>query len=499
MLMEQRYTPDLTTVRRVREDIAATLRMLPMSEQRINDLLLATSEAFTNIVRHSAPSPTFVSLSLSHQDANIRFVLEDDGGFFDGFDARLANAVDPATSPLTEGGMGIGLIAQLVGGIDYRRIGATNRLSFAEPVAVSRRPAIMLIDDDAVIRTLARSYLQTDYDVREYGDAEDALKSIAGDPPDLIVSDIAMPEMDGLELRARLQRDGKTALIPFIFLTGLECENVEERASALDIDDFLEKPVSRKRLVNTVERVLRRSRQLRKALQSSIDRRITESLRSDLPSRASGWWISQLAQPASPGGGDMVLHRIDNNWTSLVLLDVMGHGVPAKIFAFAYAGYVQSLLAEDSLATKPEALINELSVRIANDGRFDETIVTCAAACLHRDGRAVLAVGGHPRPLLHRPGQPWRPIPLVGAIPGISNTPPTPKTVAMEPGDALLLVSDGLGEALSRGHPEAALIESLNQLGEVTPDLLLHLRTATGHAEDDRTALLLRFSGTDQG
>lgn len=498
MLTEYRYAPDLVAVRQVRDDMTAMLASLGLADQRANDLLLAISEAFTNIVRHGTPAPFYINLRVSTQVSTLQFVLEDDGGYFDGFHSAIANAADPSMSPLAEGGMGLGLIVQLVGGIDYQRVGEINRLTFSEPVEATRRPGLVLVDDDPVIRALARSYLQDSYAIRDFDDAEHALQAIASDPPDLIISDIGMPKMDGLELRAHLQRDHTTAMIPFIFLTGLQEDSVEERASALEIDDFLEKPITKKRLVNAAERVLRRSRKLREALQSSVDRRITDSLRSPLPSRAGPWSIGLLDQAASPGGGDMVIHRQGQGWTSLILLDVMGHGVPAKIFAFAYAGYVQSLLADDRLAQNPDKLIGALSCRVADDGRFDETIVTCVAVCLGDDGTAVLAVGGHPRPLLHRYGQPWRPVPVTGPLPGIGGPPPSTKTVSIEAGDALLLVSDGLGETLSLEHPETALIASLNSTGPADETLLQHLATATDGAADDRTAVLLRFTGTIQ-
>lgn len=493
MLIARRYSPEMAAARELRDELSPLLERCGITAERVNDLLLAVSEAFTNIVRHGSPRPTFISVTLVREDAILRLTLEDDGGFFDAFETRLAAAADPASTPLAEGGMGLGLIAQLVSATDYRRCGSVNRLSFSEPVAARRLPAVVLVDDDAVTRTLARGYLQDDYAIREYDDAETALAAIAADPPDLIISDIGMPKMDGIEMRTRLQRDETTALIPFIFLTGLDSDQVEEQASALEIDDFLTKPITRRRLVNSADRILRRSRQLKEALQSSVDRRITASLRPRLPRSAGPWSLDVLEQAVSPGGGDIVLYRSDEDWISLILLDVMGHGVPAKIFAFAYAGFVQSLLADDRLARHPDALIGELSRRIGDDGRFDETIVTCVAACLTHDGQATLAVGGHPRPLLRRGESSWRPVPVDGAMPGLGGPPPTPRTVAMEPGDALLLVSDGLGEALSRSHPETALVEMLNAGGTPDDRLLTRLDTATADAGDDRTAVLLRF------
>ena len=498
MLMDRTYRPDLAESRQVRDDLVAALAPLELTDQRVNDLLLAISEAFTNVVRHGSPPPTRVSIRIRTMPGELCFEISDDGGHFDGFDAAVAAASDPSLSPLAEGGMGLGLITQLVGSLEYRRVDTENTLSFREALIASRYPTVVLVDDDPVLRKLARSYLEDLYRISDFGEATEALAAIAANPPDLIISDINMPIMDGLELRRRLQGDAVTALVPFVFLTGLRDETVEERASELEIDDFLEKPISKRRLRNAADRVLRRSRHLREMLQSSIDRRITDSLRCPMPAQAGAWRIDTLDDAASPGGGDFAMHRCGSGWTTVLLLDVMGHGVPAKIFAFAYAGYVQSLLADDRLATRPDALIDALSARIATDDRLQETIVTCAAAHLADDGTATLAVGGHPRPLLHRDGESWRPIPVSGPMPGLGGPPPQARTVQIEDGDAILLVTDGIGESLSREHPESALIDILDTVRHVDGEMLTVLDQATRSASDDRSAVLLRFNRESQ-
>jgi len=495
MLIDKPYAATLAASRDLRTDLCAALTARELAEQRVNDLLLAVTELFTNIVRHGDPVASAVTLRVTEADQGLEVALEDDGGHFDGLQAALSNAGDPASEPLSEGGMGLGLIAMLIGSVSYTRHGGRNRLAFVEPVPKRRGPTVAVIDDDTVSRTLAASFLKDGYHVQTFGDAREALAAIKQDPPDLIISDIAMPEMDGLELRGELRRDDRTALIPFVFLTGLNDESLEERASSLEIDDFLEKPVSKTRLRNAADRVLRRSRGLREMLQSSVDRRITDALRTPVPDRSGPWSIAGLEQAVTPGGGDLVLHRRGDGWTTLLVLDVMGHGVSAKIFAFAYAGYVQSLLNDDATATRPDALVQALSERIAADDRFAETIVTCAVAHLRDDGAATLAVAGHPRPLLGRVGTPWRPVPISGGMPGLSLEPPEVRTVILERGDALLLVTDGLGESLSFDHPETALLEVLEGARQRGDAPLPVLAAATRHATDDRTAILVRHDG----
>lgn len=495
--MDRTYSADLAACRLARDDLAAALADLPLACNRRNDLLLVASEVLTNVVRHGAPAASMLRVTLDAKGSSLTLGLADDGGYFDGFGAALADDTVELPEILDEGGMGLSLIAHLVTSASYDRVGNGNRLTITEPLAVPAKPRVVVIDDDLVVSALVRGYLAADYDVTCFHDPHSALAHLSGTTPDLIISDIGMPEIDGLELRRRLQADPTTALVPFIFLTGVRDEAVESIASELDIDDFLEKPISPARLRNTATRVLRRSRGLRESMQASVDRRVTDALKSPLPNRLGPWRLTVLDAPATPGGGDLVMHASGEGWSTVMMLDVMGHGVAAKIFAYAYAGYLQSLLGDPAIACRPERLVHALSERIMGDVRLGETIVTCVAATLRDGGTVTLASGGHPRPYLHRHGHGWRIVPISGDLPGLGTPAPATKTLTLDRGDALLLVTDGLGEALSKDTPEPALLEALSGIDPERGDALETLEALTRNdptPEDDRTAILVTFA-----
>jgi pilus assembly protein CpaE len=122
------------------------------------------------------------------------------------------------------------------------------------------RQTILIVDDDRTTRTVVGSSLQRQgYEVRLAGDGQEALRAVADGPPDLIITDVHMPDMDGLELTQRLRRDPRTAQLPIIMLS--------ERTSSEEVlagytegaDDYVPKPVDLAVLTAKVSRLLVRA------------------------------------------------------------------------------------------------------------------------------------------------------------------------------------------------------------------------------------------------
>ena len=118
--------------------------------------------------------------------------------------------------------------------------------------------SIVLVDDDDIIREIVRIYLEDRYDVDDFSNAQDALEFLKVHNVDLILSDINMPNMNGLELRDALNDFTHLEAVPFIFLTGSSDDTLKNKAKALGIDDFIRKPVQKNDLLNTVAPILLR-------------------------------------------------------------------------------------------------------------------------------------------------------------------------------------------------------------------------------------------------
>lgn len=118
-------------------------------------------------------------------------------------------------------------------------------------------PTIALIDDDRnIIASLSIALQAEGFVTRLYTDPEAALKALSDTPADLVVCDIKMPRLDGIELLRRLRE--KSAM-PFIFLTSKTDELDEALGLAMGADDYIAKPFSQRLLIARIRAILRRT------------------------------------------------------------------------------------------------------------------------------------------------------------------------------------------------------------------------------------------------
>jgi response regulator RpfG family c-di-GMP phosphodiesterase len=114
---------------------------------------------------------------------------------------------------------------------------------------------ILLVDDDPGLRVLLRTTFEAvDVEVEETGDAASAAAALERARPDVVVLDVRMPGMDGLELCRRIKDDPETTGIPVVLLTGSDGP-MKENGDAAGADAFIRKPFSPLELLSVVERL----------------------------------------------------------------------------------------------------------------------------------------------------------------------------------------------------------------------------------------------------
>lgn len=127
----------------------------------------------------------------------------------------------------------------------------------------SSKPSVLIIDDNADIRSYVYSLLHTDYTVIEAVDGSDGIRKAMKYVPDLIISDVMMPGIDGIECCRRLKSELQTCHIPVILLTA--CSLDEQRIQGYDggADSYISKPFSSQLLLARVRNLIDSHRRLK--------------------------------------------------------------------------------------------------------------------------------------------------------------------------------------------------------------------------------------------
>jgi two-component system alkaline phosphatase synthesis response regulator PhoP len=124
---------------------------------------------------------------------------------------------------------------------------------------VSDKPTILIVDDEQDILDLIEYNLQKEgFDVLKAEDGLEGIEMARKHNPNLVLLDIMMPKMDGLEVVERMRNDQELKHIPIIFLTARGDENTEVQGLDKGGDDYITKPISTTTLISRIKAVLRR-------------------------------------------------------------------------------------------------------------------------------------------------------------------------------------------------------------------------------------------------
>ncbi|HLZ80450.1 MAG TPA: response regulator transcription factor [Ktedonobacteraceae bacterium] len=119
---------------------------------------------------------------------------------------------------------------------------------------------ILVVDDESVlVETIAYNLEQAGYQVITAADGKSALQAAHRELPDLIILDIMLPEMDGLEVCRQLRRESSTATTPIMMLTAKDDEIDKVVGLEVGADDYVTKPFGRRELLARVRALLRRA------------------------------------------------------------------------------------------------------------------------------------------------------------------------------------------------------------------------------------------------
>ena len=116
---------------------------------------------------------------------------------------------------------------------------------------------LFIVDDDAEIRNYIASELKSSYNIKTFSSAKTAFPEVAKNPPDLIISDVAMPEMDGISFTRKIKKNIYINHIPVIILTGKTDKETNIEGLDIGVDAYINKPFNIEILRKTVKNLIK--------------------------------------------------------------------------------------------------------------------------------------------------------------------------------------------------------------------------------------------------
>ena len=367
-------------------------------------------------------------------------------------------------------------------------------------------PLILIVDDNPEnVEILQMRLLANDYEVITATDGQMGLDMAIEMHPDLILLDIMMPKLDGLEVCRRLKENPFLPFMPIIMVTAkAESKDVVTGLEAGG-DEYLTKPVDHAALVARVKSMLRikllhdtvieKSTQLKKQLLTAS--KIQSLFWPEIPELGSGGHIWALSVPAAYVGGDLydIIPMPDESLLAYVA-DVSDKGVPAALIMAALSSKIRSeTRAQNEIDGILESVNQSLYNLISEEGFF-ATIVLVKYWPI--SGKMQLSIGGHLEPLwITDDGIINLPMPKGISLGITPNAHFRKKEITLSPGESIFLFTDGVIEAQNEAeelYGNDRLVEFLTAKKKGNPigkELLNEIERWRGNAKvnDDITLL----------
>jgi excisionase family DNA binding protein len=139
----------------------------------------------------------------------------------------------------------------------YRRTDLDAFLERSGPGKPARGPLVLVVDDDPQVREIVRVNLEIEgYAVLEAGDAEEGLKAVEADAPDLILLDVMMPQVDGWEMLRRVQERHGIGSIPVVMFSGQLEGAAQHEAAERGAQGFVGKPFDLRALIEQTKQIV---------------------------------------------------------------------------------------------------------------------------------------------------------------------------------------------------------------------------------------------------
>jgi len=334
-----------------------------------------------------------------------------------------------------------------------------------QPTSETGKSKVLLVDDDpAISKLFSYNIAKAGFLCETASNGKEGYTVAKSFLPDIIISDIMMPEVDGIEFRKTLLADNELKSVPFIFLTAKGAEEDIMVGYDLGITDYVIKTSGPRVIIAKINAILNSIGKIKQKMVSELHK-AADGMRikvvSDVLPLLPGFEINQWHRTFEgiPGGDFIDYFELPDNRLIIVLGDVMGKKWNAWYFAVAYAGYIRSAMRvalQNISDHSPRNLVESVNNILYNDSKISEVFSTLSVILLDSNENVIKYCGAGDLPPIHKHSElnSSSQVKSPGLLLGFSDTGFYEETlIPMKNSDEVFLFTDGI-------------IESRNEKGE---------------------------------
>lgn len=317
------------------------------------------------------------------------------------------------------------------------------------------RESILVVDDKAEnLHLLTRMLTERGYTVRAANNGHRALESVQASPPNIVLLDIRMPDMDGYEVCRRLKSAPGFQEVPVIFISALE--EIQDKVKGFEVGgvDYITKPFQFEEVIARLEThlALRRYQKELETAKRKLEAELAlagtlqTSMLPDRSMRIPGYQMAAALQPALETSGDFYdVFALDQDHIGLILADVVDKGAAAALLMALSRTLVRTFAPEQP--DRPDLVLEAVNRRMLLDTATAWFVTTFYAVLELKTGVLTFCNAGHNPPIFLRAPESGMidTLEKTGLPLGISDDRVWSKgAIRMESGSALLLYTDGV-------------------------------------------------------
>lgn len=368
-------------------------------------------------------------------------------------------------------------------------------------------PTILIVEDNKEMTYLLINLLQDEYNLLISENGKDGFMMAMEHQPDLILSDIMMPDMNGYQLIKKIRESSRQ--IPIILLTAINELDNKLEGFQIGADDYISKPFHPPELKARIKSLIQKSNLLKEknvrlnqlqrelALARDIQRKLLPSELPDIPELS----LETMYIPLDEVGGDFYDIYFENNTITIFMADVSGHGVPACLIAC-----MVKMAFQNEVREKKNKNISQImkGINRALYGIIGNNFVTATIIRIFIDRRELRYItAGHPPFYYLSYGKLYQKLTKGKPLGIFENFDVHYETININPNDSIFLYTDGIIECTNpqdEFYNDVRLSKFIENHGHLEPKdiidrLQLELKGFAGESkfDDDITAIYLKF------